>query len=105
MLFMGLMSANLFNLTSSMQNDFELTLISVAIGIMGVQTASSIALFGKTCYELVKEGLQKSSPPQNRYSVRINRKDNRRIADLDSSPTEINRSIVNNDLPDIGDEA
>ncbi|CAG9314446.1 unnamed protein product [Blepharisma stoltei] len=103
MIFMGLMSASLFDLSSSMQSDFELTLISVAIAIMGILTVSSIALFGKTCYELVKEGLQKSPPPQNKYQVRVNRKENMRVVDLNSNPTEINRSMVNNELPDIGD--
>ncbi|CAG9329647.1 unnamed protein product [Blepharisma stoltei] len=101
MIFMGLISANLFDLSSSMHNQFELALFAIAIGIMVVQSVSSVAIFGKTCYELIKEGIRRNSP--NKDNDKLNGKNSRKVAHLDVSPAnsaEMNNIIENNWFPE-----
>ncbi|CAG9335919.1 unnamed protein product [Blepharisma stoltei] len=71
-LFVTIMAGNIFGLASSVQAKFELTMVVVAIAIMAVQMCGSLVIFGQTCYEIIKDGIQKTTGKNAKKLEQVN---------------------------------
>lgn len=102
LLFMGMMSVNLLDISTDLKDSVENAMVLVIMAVLITQTISSVAIFVRTCYQIMKLGLNQLNKKDNlKHRLNPVRNGNRSVANFDNRPEIDNLPDAAQSLNDI----